>query len=152
MSKRIKTNAKMLRPHIRWILQKLRLRNYDVMVAILPLRLSKKIGIIPKESKGWTACFMPPNMVWMNAATAKRGNWWMMHVLSHELRHYYQFKTKKFPMTEADATNPIDHTKMGKKEKKRYLNDPREKDAIEFQLDLMGALETDTKTRRKLGV
>lgn len=148
--KKVNTNVKEFRPHIRWILRKMGLRSYDVMVGFLSVKDCRKIGLIPKEAKGWTAFFVPPNIVWIGASVVQRGRWWMMHVLSHELRHYYQCKTKKFPMVE--SSTPMDHRKMNRKEGKKYLKDKREKDAVEFQLWFMDSLESDPKTCRRLGI
>jgi hypothetical protein len=139
--KKIATNAKQYRPHIRWILKKLGLKNYNVIVAFLTVKMAKKFDVIPKEARKWTACFSPPSVIWVNPTVIKKGELWLMHILSHELRHYYQSKTKKFPMV--DSILKPDHRKMSKKDKQKYLNDPREKDAIKFQLWLADVYEKE---------
>lgn len=130
--RRVNINIKEFRPHVHYIMRKMRVPNYDVIVAILPLHIAKKIKFAPKEAKGWTACFMPPNIIWMHTNIPRHLPWKMMGILAHELRHYYQFQRKKFDFSKS-STTMFDHTLMSNEDKEMYLNDPREVDAFAFQ-------------------
>lgn len=133
--KKITINIEAFRPHIKWILWRLRLRSYNVVVAFLPNRMAKKLGLIPKDSVRWNACFLTPNMIWISPESLNRRFDSVLGTLAHELRHYYQFKTGKFSFRQENSVrlNP-DHRKMTARERAAYNADPKEKDAREFSV------------------
>lgn len=127
--KKVTTNVPELRPLIRWMMSKMRLRKYDILVYFANMQDAKKHKLIPKDAKRWDACFLSPRLVWVNSRWLNV--YGMMRVLGHELRHYYQFKTGRYPK-QVEKMLPDDHRRMTKEEVERYINQPHEEDALTF--------------------
>lgn len=132
--KKVTTNVPELRPLIRWIMGRMRLRKYDVLVYFANMKDAKKHKLIPKEAKRWDAVFLSPRVIWVNSKWLNV--YGMMGILAHELRHYYQFKTGRYPK-HVEKIIPDDHRQMTKEQGEKYINQPHEVDALKFGEDIM---------------
>lgn len=131
--KNIQTNIREFRPHIKWILKKLKLRTYDIMVYFCSSTEAKRLRLIPKEAKDWAGGYIwyPNSLIWINTKIVYHGSWMLMGILGHELRHYYQHKTNKFD----SPTNWLKYVNVNASAKvfAEYFNDPKEADAFKFE-------------------
>lgn len=99
------------------------------MVCFCNMKQAKAADLIPKSAKRWDACFIPNHLIWVNSRWMN--SYGLVQILGHELRHFYQVKTKRYPMT-VKHPMPDDHRKMSKQRLKKYSSEPHEKDAFAF--------------------
>lgn len=160
---RITTNVKAYRPHIKWILKKLRLKTYDVRVMFLSRTEARRqlfpIGKTGKEYASFRGMPYGPTkiftgIIWINSTLIRHYHpspLTPISVLAHELRHYYQGKTKKFPLSRKEkdflykmAIAPVVTMEMARE----YENTPRERDARQFQMWIEKQFELETSSKK----
>jgi hypothetical protein len=137
MNQKIKTNQPQFTPHIKWLLNFLGLRKCDVIVEFSSVEHAFACGYVTSKDTNIRGSFVTPNIIWINERLLEKRNWFhVVNIISHELRHYYQYNHGLFPNTIEDVLLWEKLSKMKKWPKKltkQYYGHPREIDAVEFQ-------------------